>query len=133
MKIALLTTWFPPVIVGSGNRFYEIGKRLAGKHEIHVYTTGVEGRVSEEEMDVMYVHRYGAFNTSKSVERGSTLHNLKFNLHLLRKLQHNSFWETTGFEIVDCNIVSKLLPYASFIISKSMHAPLIETWHEVWL
>jgi glycosyltransferase involved in cell wall biosynthesis len=38
MRIALITTWFPPVITGSGNRFYEIGKRLARKHEIHVYT-----------------------------------------------------------------------------------------------
>lgn len=131
-KIALLTTWFPPLIVGSGNRFYEIGRRLAGKHEIHVYTTGIAGSAKEEELEGMYVHRYGVFDRSKSIERGSTLHNLKFSLHLLRRLRYKSFWGTTGFEIIDCNIVSKLLPYASFFISKSMHAPLIETWHEVW-
>lgn len=131
-KIALLTTWFPPLIVGSGNRFYEIGKRLAEKHEIHVYTSGIAGSAREEELDGMYVHRYGVFDTSKSIEQGSSLHNLKFNLHLLRKLRYKSFWGTSGFEIIDCNIVSKLLPYASFLISKSTHAPLIETWHEVW-
>jgi glycosyltransferase involved in cell wall biosynthesis len=133
MKIALLTTWFPPLIVGSGNRFYEIGKRLAGKHEVHVYTTGIEGSEKEEEMDGMYVHRYGIFDTSKSIEKGSSLHNLKFNMHLLRKIPTKSFCgTTTGLDIIDCNIVSKMLPYVSYFISKSTHAPLIETWHEVW-
>jgi len=132
MKIALLTTWFPPLIVGSGNRFYEVGKRLARKHEIHVYTTGIAGSAKEEEMEGMYVHRYGIFDTSKSIERESYLHNLKFSLHLLRKKHYKSFWGSTDFDIIDCNIVSKMLPYVSFFISKSMHAPLIETWHEVW-
>ena len=132
MKIALLTTWFPPLIVGSGNRFYEIGKRLAGNHEIHVYTTGIEGCEKEEEMDGMYVHRYGIFDTSKSIEKGSSLHNLKFNMHLLRKIPTKLFCGTTGVDIIDCNIVSKMLPYVSYFISKSTHAPLIETWHEVW-
>ena len=132
MKIALLTTWFPPLIVGSGNRFYEIGKRLAGKHEVHVYTTGIEGCEKEEEMEGMYVHRYGIFDTSKSIEKGSSLHNLKFNMHLLRKIPTKLFCGTTGVDIIDCNIVSKMLPYVSYFISKSTHAPLIETWHEVW-
>ena len=132
MKIALLTTWFPPLIVGSGNRFYEICKRLAGKHEVHVYTTGIEGSEKEEEMDGMYIHRYGIFDTSKSIEKESYLHNLKFSLHLLRKKHYKSSWGSTGFDIIDCNIVSKMLPYVSFFISKTMHAPLIETWHEVW-
>jgi glycosyltransferase involved in cell wall biosynthesis len=132
MKIAMLTTWFPPLIVGSGNRFYEIGKRLAGKHEVHVYTTSIKDSAKEEEMDGMYIHRYGIFDTSKSIEKESCSLNLKFSLHLLRKKHYKSSWGSTGFDIIDCNIVSKMLPYVSFFISKSMHAPLIETWHEVW-
>lgn len=126
MKIAMLTTWFPPIIVGSGNRFYEVGKRLSKKHEIHVYTTGIEGCVNEEEIDGMLIHRYGVFNTSRSIESESYLLNLKFSINILNKLYNNSF------DIIDCNIVSKPLPYASYIISKSTHTPLIETWHEVW-
>ena len=132
MKIAMLTTWFPPLIVGSGNRFYEIGKRLAEKHEVHVYTTGIEGCANEEEMEGMYIHRYGIFDTSKSIEKESSLLNLKFNLWLLRKKAPELNWRVNSFDIIDCNIVSKILPYISYFISKSMRVPLIETWHEVW-
>jgi glycosyltransferase involved in cell wall biosynthesis len=126
MKIAMLTSWFPPLIVGSGNRFYEVGKRLSKKHEVHVYTTGIEGCVNEEKMNGMYVHRYGVFDTSRSIEKRSYILNFQFSLHILKKLKNNNF------DIIDCNIVSKTLPYASYIVSRSTHAPLIETWHEVW-
>lgn len=126
MKIALLTTWFPPLIVGSGNRFYEVGRILSKKHEIHVYTTGLQGCSTEEEIENMHIHRYGIFNTSRSIERDSFLLNLKFSLYILKKL-HNK-----KFDIIDCNIVSKTLPYSSYIISKLTHTSLIETWHEVW-
>lgn len=129
MKIALLTTWFPPLIVGSGNRFYEVGKRLSRKHEVHVYTTG--GYVNEEEMEGMYIHRYGTFATSKSIEKESYLLNLKFSLHLFRNTLE-SISRTKNFDVVDCNIVSKTLPYASYVISRCTRSPLIETWHEVW-
>lgn len=132
MKIALLTTWFPPLIVGSGNRFHEIGKRLAGKHEVHVYTTGIAGCANEEVMDRMYIHRYGIFDTSKSIEKESSLLNLKFNLRLLMEKTPELIRGINSFDIIDCNIVSKMLPYVSFFISKSTRAPLIETWHEVW-
>ena len=132
MKIALLTTWFPPIIAGSGNRFYEIGKRLAGKHEVHVYTTGIEGCEKEEEMDGMYIHRYGIFNPSKSIEHGAYLLNLKFSLHLLKEKMPELIRRTNTFDIIDCNIVSKTLPYVSYFISRFTEASLIETWHEVW-
>jgi glycosyltransferase involved in cell wall biosynthesis len=125
MRIAMLTTWFPPVVIGSGNRFYEIGKRLAKKHEIHVYTTGIKNYAGEEEMEGMHVHRYGRFNITKSMERGSCFLNFKFSLDILRKLN-------IDFDLMDCNIVSKTLPYVSYLISRFRDVPFIETWHEVW-
>lgn len=121
----MLTTWFPPVVTGSGNRFYEIGKRLAKKHEIHVYTTGIKNYAREEEMEGMHVHRYGRFNITKSMERGSYFFNFKFSLDILRKSNND-------FDLMDCNIVSKTLPYISYLISRFRDAPFIETWHEVW-
>lgn len=125
MKIAMLTTWFPPVVTGSGNRFYEIGKRLAKKHEIDIYTTGIKGYASKEEMEGMLVHRYGRFNITKSMERESYFFNSRFSLDVLRKLNKD-------FDLMDCNIVSKTLPYASYRISRFSDALFIETWHEVW-
>ena len=132
MKIAMLTTWFPPIVTGSGNRFYEIGKRLAAKHELHVYTTSIKGREKEEEMDGMYIHRYGIFNPSRSIEQGSYLLNLKLSLHLLKKNTPELIHRTNSFDIIDCNIVSKTLPYVSYLISRFTGVALIETWHEVW-
>lgn len=130
MKIALLTTWFPPIIAGSGNRFYEIGRRLAEKHEIHVYATGMEGCENEEEIDGMHIHRYGIFDTKKSIEGGAYFLNLKFSMQLLKRSE--LVQRTHGFDIIDCNIVSKTLPYVSYVISRFAGVPLIATWHEVW-
>jgi len=131
MKIALISTWFPPFIVGSGNRFYEVGRRLSKDHEVHVYTTGIEGGLNEEYMDGMHIHRYCRHDITKSVEKESYILNLKFSLHLLKK-NLELVTKNNYFDIIDCNIVSKTLPYASYFISKSKHVPLIETWHEVW-
>ena len=131
MKIALLSTWFPPLVVGSGNRFYEMSKRLSRKHEVHVYTTGITDSAEEEEMHGMHIHRYGTFDVSKSIEQESCLLNLKFSLHLLKNIPE-SIRRTNGLDIMDCNIVSKTLPFASYLISRRTQTPLIETWHEVW-
>jgi glycosyltransferase involved in cell wall biosynthesis len=125
MKIAMITTWFPPTIAGSGSRFYEVGKRLSEMHKIHIYTTGIEGTPREEELDGMHVHRYGKFEPSKSIEGESYLLSTKFTFNLLRSLRNEHF------DIIDCNIVSKLPAYATSLISKYMDVPLIETWHEV--
>jgi glycosyltransferase involved in cell wall biosynthesis len=129
MKIAMLTVWFPPIIVGSGSRFYEVGKRLAKKHEIHVYTTGIKGCSTEEEMDGMYIHRYGMLNASesKSMERHYHLFKLKFCFDVLSKRNLNK-----NFDIMDCNVVSKALSSVSYFVSRSPPTPLVLTWHEVW-
>ena len=129
MRIALITTWFPPVITGSGNRFYEIGKRLARKHEIHVYTTGIKGYAKEEEKEGLHIHRYEMLNAqeNKSMERHRHLFKLKFSFDVLRKLKSGE-----NFDIMDCNIVSKPLSYVSYLASRSPPTPLTLTWHEVW-
>ena len=129
MKIAMLTTWFPPIIGGSGNRFYEIGRRLSKKYEVHIYTAHVEGCNREEERDGMVIHRYGKFDIpkSKSIEGDYHISKLKFSCKVL--------WEglkMRDFDIVDCNVVSKPLSYVSYFISRSSDTPLILTWHEVW-
>ena len=127
MKIAMITTFFPPTIVGSGNRFYEVGKRLSDEHEIHVYTAGIKGCTNEEKMDGMYIHRYSMPKTSKteSIDREYHILKLKFSLDTLKKLNKD-------FDVIDCNVVSKPLSYVSYFASKSQSIPLILTWHEVW-
>lgn len=116
----MVTLLFPPIIAGSGKRFYEIGRRLARKHEVHIHTMGGD---TEEELEGMHVHRYGkfhAFSAERSYKSG-----VKFSFRMFECLRSESY------DIIDCNIVSKMPAYVSYIIAKRMHIPLIETWHEV--
>lgn len=123
MRIAIITTWFPPIVVGSGNRLYEIGRRLSKKFEVHVYTVGTDETPKEEELHGMYVYRYHKFNYSKSIEQSYFL-NLKFGFSILKDVKDH-------YDIIECNIVSKILPYISYVISKRIKTPFVETWHEV--
>ncbi|MCW7079272.1 MAG: glycosyltransferase family 4 protein [Canidatus Methanoxibalbensis ujae] len=122
MKIAMVTLLFPPIIAGSGKRFYEIGRRLSRKNEVHIYTVGVNGD-AEEELDGMLVHRYGKFDalSAESAYRSG----VKFSINLFNCLRKNDY------DVIDCNIVSKMPAYVSYIIARRKYIPFIETWHEV--
>jgi len=129
MRIAMLTSWFYPFPSGSANRFYEIGKRLACRHEIHIYTTSLD-RLKEENLEGMRVHRYCRINPSQSLERGVAGLNLAFSLDTMRRMVRDmARWK---FDIIDCNMTSKILPFVCFLASKLRGVPLVETWHEVW-
>ncbi len=57
MKIALMTDLFYPYLLGGGERqFYEIAKRLARRHDVHVFTL----RTLPTELPNVHVHRFGA-------------------------------------------------------------------------
>ncbi len=61
MKIALLSDLFYPYLLGGGERqFFEIGRRLARKHDVHVFTLRLPGSAKEDFKDGMAIHRGGA-------------------------------------------------------------------------
>ncbi|MDF2954695.1 glycosyltransferase family 4 protein [Candidatus Alkanophaga liquidiphilum] len=123
MKIAMVTTWFPPLVVGSGVRFYEIGKRLSKRHEVHVYTTRCEGVGDLPEGDgELHVHRLRQVKLGRSMEEDYHVLKLRFSLDVLRLVRKEDF------DVVDCNVVSKPLVLAA----ARAGAPLVLTWHEVW-
>lgn len=125
MKIAMVTTWFPPLVVGSGVRFYEIGKRLSKRHEVHVYTTGCEsvgGLPEAEGGGGLHVHRLRRVELGRSIEEDYHVLKLRFSLDVLRAVRKEDF------DVVDCNVVSKPLVLAA----ARAGAPLVLTWHEVW-
>lgn len=130
MRLAMITSWFYPFPAGSANRFYEIARRLSGKHEIHVFTTRLRGREREENIEGISVHRYGIIDPSWSLEKGMVLANLKFSWNTLRRLSRGKAFK--DFDLIDCNITSKSLPFVSYIASRFLEIPLVETWHEVW-
>jgi len=60
MKIAFLTDLFYPYLLGGGERqFFEIAKRLAKKHDVHVFTLRLPGQKDFEIVNKIKVHRFG--------------------------------------------------------------------------
>lgn len=60
MKIAIVSTYFPPVAGGEGINAYHIARELAKKHDVHVFTSDRRyGKIlkKEEIVDGVKVHR----------------------------------------------------------------------------
>ncbi len=58
MRVLIGSDYFHPILPGGGERrMYEIGKRLAKKHEIHVITRRLENLPSYEIRENMHTHR----------------------------------------------------------------------------
>lgn len=125
----MLTSWFYPFPSGSANRFYEIGKRLSRNHEVHVYTTSLNQK-REETLEGIHLHRYGRISLSESLEKGVAWLNLKFSIDTMRRIVRDV--KRRRFDVIDCNMTSKTLPFVSFLASRLWDIPLVETWHEVW-
>ncbi len=92
MKIALLSDLFYPYLLGGGERqFYEIGRRLAKKHEVHVFTLRLPGEKREEIVENMIIHRGGFVHP---MDRRSFYQLLSVPL---------MFRDVTGFDVVHAN------------------------------
>lgn len=126
----MVTSYFYPFPSGSANRFYEVARRLSRKHEVHVYTTHCSAQGRGESLERLQVHRYGRIEPFESLEKGVMMPNLRFSLHTLKRIRRDM--AGMRFDIVDCNITSKFVPFACFLACRLFDIPLIETWHEVW-
>ncbi|MEW6592378.1 MAG: glycosyltransferase family 4 protein, partial [Candidatus Hadarchaeota archaeon] len=58
MRILIGSDFFYPVLPGGGERrMYEIGKRLAKKHEVHVITRKLNNLPTYQKHENMHIHR----------------------------------------------------------------------------
>ena len=60
MKICYVHAMFFPYVRGIEKHIFEIGKRLAKKHEVHLITTKLKGTASYELIEGIHVHRFPA-------------------------------------------------------------------------
>ena len=60
MRIAMIIDLFYPYQLGGAERqFFELAKRLAKRHEIHVFTLKLRGCKPEERYHGINIHRVG--------------------------------------------------------------------------
>ncbi|RLG20599.1 hypothetical protein DRN74_05125 [Candidatus Micrarchaeota archaeon] len=57
MKIFQISAYFPPFYGGSERYCYNISRRLAEKHEVHVFTSHLSNNPPYEELEGIHVHR----------------------------------------------------------------------------
>ena len=122
MKIAIFSELFFPYVQGGGERrFYEIAKRLAKKHEVHVYTMNLEGVVSEEIIEGIKIHRIGK---SHPIDKRSNAPMISYFYHAVRTGTKEKF------DIIDCNTYISAI--AGGIVAKRTNTPCLVHVHDVY-
>ena len=126
MKIAFIyDAVYPWVKGGVEKRIYELSKRLAKKHEVHVFGFGWWGKedMSFDGFKLRAVCKPARLYRGR---RRSIFSALKFSLNLFPKLLREEF------DVLDC----QAFPYFSFFPSKFhellRRSKLFVTWHEFW-
>ena len=131
MRIALIPELFHPYVYGGvERRYYEIAKRLAKRHEVHVFAIGPRDRPTQEIVDGIIVHRVLRFPKEALYEDGSTRRlgpPILYAASLLKKL-----FCKYRFDVVDCSIFPYLHIFPSRALASIWRAPLVLTVHEVW-
>ncbi|MBD3193111.1 MAG: glycosyltransferase [Candidatus Heimdallarchaeota archaeon] len=130
MKIAVISNLFYPILKGGGEkRYWEIAKRLARKHDVHVFTLRWGNLHEEEIVERVKIHRIAPF-TEELYDKKTGKRRIKpaivFSLELLKK------FDPRGFDIIECNVFPFL--HCPFIKFKAMthKIPFVLTIHEVW-
>jgi glycosyltransferase involved in cell wall biosynthesis len=124
MRILICSDFFYPVLHGGlEKRVYEVSKRLAKKHEMHVITRGLKGLPSYETHDGIHIYRISV--PSGGLKRESISDGFAFISGALSKgLRLGSFDIYSAEEFVP------LVPLG--IAAKIRGGPLIVTLHEVY-
>jgi len=121
--------FFPYVKGGAENRYWEVSKRLAREHEVHVFTMRPEGTPSEEILEGVYVHRANGFKDLYSQDgRRRIWPSVVFSWELLKQLLRGY----GQFDVVDFSAFPYLPCLSAKILSAHWRAPLAVTFHEVW-
>jgi len=122
MRIAILTELFPPYLQGgSERRCYEIARRLAKSHEVHVYTMLIAGSRREELLEGIHVHRLGKAHPLKT---RAYLPLAPFFYEAVKRVS------SERFDVIDCTAYVSAL--AGFIAAKWTHTPCTVTVHDIY-
>lgn len=124
MKIGIIyDVIYPYVKGGVEKRNWEIARRLAKRHEVHLF--GMKFWDGEDVIRKEGVFLHGVCKPRalyKEEGRRSIKEALCFSLHLIRPLMK------ADVDVIDCSN----FPYFPLFVCKLKRKPLVATWHEVW-
>ena len=128
MKIAYVYDVIYPFIKGGvEKRIYELSRRLASRHEVHVYGMKFWNGDNIIEQNGVYLHGIckplKLYNTSG---RRSITEAIYFALKILPHLIKEEY------DVIDCQESPYFPCFTTKIYSILIKVPLIITWHEVW-
>ncbi len=106
---------------GVERRIYEIGRRLAVKHDVHVLCVGWWGKESVEVDGVVYHPCCGPIELYSGGRR-SISGAIKFAAAVARRMPK------IECDVVDCQV----FPYLHVAAVYAAKSELVLTWHEVW-
>ncbi|NJE03846.1 glycosyltransferase family 1 protein [Thermococcus sp. MV11] len=111
---------YPFVKGGIERRVYEIGRRLARKHEVHWFGMDWGG-----EPEGMIFHPVGRWENLYSGGRRSVREAAYFAVKLLLKFRDE-------YDLIDCQQFPYLSCFSMRFHSSLKKIPLVVTWHEFW-
>ncbi|MBA7595828.1 Glycogen synthase [subsurface metagenome] len=124
MRILMFSDYFYPLPLGGGERrMYEIAKRLAKKHEVHVIMRRLAGLASHEKHEGIYIHR--VFVPSKGIALESPINGLFFIIASFPKSLRLG-----NFDVYAPQQFFPLLP--AWAASKVKRTPILATIHDVY-
>ncbi|ASJ08343.1 glycosyl transferase family 1 [Thermococcus siculi] len=125
MRIAFIyDALYPEVKGGVERRLYELGRRLARKHEVHWYTFGWWGDSKTLEREGMVLHNLGH---PLELYRGNVRNPREALVFSWRILRH----KVGQYDVVDCQEFPYLHAYPSKLKFSGSETFVI-TWHEYW-
>lgn len=130
LRIAMISELYYPYVKGGvERRYWEVSRRLARKHEVHVFTMRPSDTPKEEEIQGVHVHRayrFGALYTK--VGRRKITPAIRFAWALRQRLSQVK----EQFDIVDCSAFPFIPCYPTKKFAEKNDATFIVTVHEVW-
>lgn len=128
LRIALVyDVIYPYVKGGAEKRYWEIAKRLARKHEVHLF--GMKFWSGKGTIKKKGVFLHGVCRPKKLYNKTgerSISEALYFSFHLMRLLIRERF------DVIDCSNFPYFPMFVCKLCSMTNGNPLIATWHEVW-
>ena len=112
--------FFPYVLGGGERQFFELARRLAKKHEVHVYTMSLEGAKKYQVYEGIHIHRLGF---------------LKHPLHERSLLPLITYFLSSFFRRVSADVIhtNTYLPCISgYFKAKVSGKPIVATIHDVY-
>lgn len=129
LKIAIVHDMFYPYTVGGAEkRYWELARRLAEKHEVHIFTMQWSGMNQNQCNNGVHVHCVckPAGGVYASDNKRTVLNPLFFACKLLPYLAKERF------DVIDCNNSPFLHYFAAKAANLHRSVPVVTTFHEVW-